>query len=142
MTQNVHERISHTEEIKSSSNRSFGIVFTVVFVIIGLWPLLNDLPPRTWSLVVAGAFLIIALVIPSLLAPLNRVWTKFGLLLHRIVNPVVLGLMFLIAVTPVALIMRALGKDPLHRNFDKDADSYWIARPEKGPAPESMRDQF
>ena len=91
---------------------------------------------------VAGIFLLLALAAPAFLGPLNRLWTKFGLLLHRIVNPVVLGLMFYIAVVPVALIMRLLGKDPLQRRFDPQADSYWQPRNPPGPAPKSMVDQF
>ena len=79
---------------------------------------------------------------PKILSPLNRLWFRFGLLLHHIVNPVVMALLFFTTVTPMALIMRLLGKDPLRRKFDPEADSYWIPRQPAGPAPETMKNQF
>jgi hypothetical protein len=84
----------------------------------------------------------VAWLSPAALAPLNRVWTRFGLLLHRIVSPVVLGVMFFVVVTPMGLIMRALGKDPLRLRFDRDARSYWIDRRPPGPAPDTLNNQF
>jgi predicted membrane metal-binding protein len=142
MEHGFHENFERADEVSSSSDRTFGLVFVVVFLLIALWPLLDGGSPRIWSLVVAGAILLLALVAPAFLAPLNRLWTKFGLLLHRVVNPVVLGLMFYIAVVPVALIMRLVGKDPLNRRFDPQADSYWQPHDPPGPAPKSMVDQF
>ncbi len=129
-------------EVKSSSNRSFGIVFAVVFAIIALWPLTDGGAARVWAAAIAGAFLVIALARPSLLAPLNRVWTVFGLMLHRITNPLIMGLVFYGAVTPTGLIMRALGKDPLRRRLDPGAESYWIDREPPGPAGDTMNHQF
>ena len=93
-------------EAKSSSNRSFGIVFAVVFAIIALWPLTDGSAARVWAVAVAGAFLAIALGRPSVLAPLNRAWTAFGSVLHKITNPLTMGLVFYGAVVPTALIMR------------------------------------
>jgi predicted membrane metal-binding protein len=142
MEHGFHENFERTDEVASSSDRTFGLVFVAVFLLIALWPLLDGGSPRIWSLVVAGAFLLLALAAPAFLGPLNRLWTKFGLLLHRVVNPVVLGLMFYIAVVPVALVMRLVGKDPLQRRFDPQADSYWEPRDPPGPAPKSMIDQF
>ncbi len=129
-------------EVKSSSNRSFGIVFAVVFAIIALWPLMSGDGARIWAGAVAGAFLAVALAWPSALAPLNRAWTSFGSVLHKITNPLIMGLVFYGAVVPTALIMRALGKDPLRRRFDRDAKSYWIERDPPGPEPDSMKRQF
>ena len=84
----------------------------------------------------------ITLVRPSLLAPLNRLWMRFGLLLHKIVNPVVMGIIFVLTVVPIGLVMRMIGKDILHLRFDKQCDSYWIRRDPPGPSPESMDNQF
>jgi len=142
MSQGFHENFERRGEVKGGSDRSFGIVFAVFFAIMALWPLLGEGAVRLWALLLAAAFLAVALVRPALLAPLNRLWTRFGLLLHKLVNPLVLGLMFLLAVTPVALVMRALGKDVLRRRFEPEAPSYWIEREEAGPAPETMRNQF
>ncbi len=129
-------------EVKTSSNRSFGIVFAVVFAIVALWPLIGGGAARAWAAAIAGAFLAVALARPSALAPLNRAWTAFGSVLHRITNPLIMGLVFYGAVAPTALIMRALGKDPLRRRFDRDATSYWIERTPPGPEPDSMKRQF
>lgn len=131
-----------SDEPQGSSNRSFGLVFTVVFALVAGWPLLHDAPPRLWAAAVAAAFLVIALAAPSLLTPLNRLWTQFGLLLHRIMSPLVMSILFFIGVTPIALLMRLTGKDPLNLRFDPTAKSYWIERDPPGPAPETMKHQF
>jgi hypothetical protein len=137
-----HESYERKEDVQGSSNRSFGLVFAVVFAIIAFFPLFSGGAVRLWSLAIAGVFLVLALTIPGVLAPLNRLWLKFGLLLHRIVNPVVLGFMFFVVITPMGLLMRAFGKDPLRLKFDRAAQSYWIPRDPPGPAPESLKDQF
>ena len=141
-TNALHELLDRDEDIKGSSDRSFGVVFTVVFLIIGLWPMINGGVPRSWALAFAGAFLAATLIRPSVLAPLNRLWMKFGLLLHKITNPIIMGLIFFVAVTPTAFVMKVLGKDPLRRQFDKEATSYWIDRVPPGPEPETMKNQF
>ena len=138
----THESSEREQQVKGSSDRSFGIVFTVVFAIIGLWPLIHDAAPRLWSLIAAAAILAIALICPGLLAPFNRLWLKFGLLLHKITNPIIMGFVFFLAVVPTGLIMKMLGKDPLRRKLDKEAASYWIPREPPGPPPESMKNQF
>ena len=97
---------------------------------------------RWWSLAIAGVFLVLSLFYPQLLAPLNRLWTRFGLLLHNIVNPIVLGLLFFVVVTPIGLLMRLFGKRPLNIDFDRETTSYWIDREPPGPAPETMKQQF
>jgi hypothetical protein len=113
-----------------------------VLGLVALWPLLDGAPPRWWLGGLAALFLVAALVRPALLAPLNRAWTRLGLVLHRIVNPVVMALVFYLAVTPTALLMRLLGKDPLRRRFEPEAESYWIERHPPGPAPDTMGHQF
>ncbi|MBT5415894.1 MAG: hypothetical protein HOH66_03470 [Rhodospirillaceae bacterium] len=143
MTQEFHEDYGREEEVKGSSDRGFGIVFAVVFALVALWPLTGENGAvRLWSAAVAIAFLAIAFLRPGLLAPLNRLWTRFGLLLHRIVNPIVMGFLFYLTVTPMALIMRALGKDLLRLKRDPEAKSYWIERTPPGPAPDTMSNQF
>jgi hypothetical protein len=97
---------------------------------------------RQWSLIAAGVFAGLALLIPAVLAPANRVWMKFGELLHHIVSPVALGVVFYVAVLPTGLILRLLGKDPLRLRFDPSATSYWIKRDPSGPAAESLNNQF
>ena len=138
----IHERPAGDEPAKGGSDRGFGVVFVVVFVAIGLFPLLNGGPPRAWALGIAATFLAAALVWPALPAPLNRVWFKFGLLLQRVVNPLVMALIYFAVVTPTGLVMRALGKDPLRLKYDPDARSYWSHRDPPGPERESMQNQF
>ncbi len=138
----THERLSDNEVIKGSSDRSFGLVFAVVFTIIGLWPLISSSGVRWWSLAIALVFAGVAFARPSLLAPLNLLWTKFGLLLNRIVSPLVMGLLFFVVITPIALIMRVARKEMLNLKFDRKAKSYWIERTPPGPAPESIKNQF
>lgn len=137
-----HESFDRAEGTSGSSNRSFGLVFAVVFAIVALLPLLGGGPPRMWSLGIAAVFAVLAFALPRVLAPLNRLWLKFGLLLHRIVNPVVLGIMFFLVVTPTGLLMRLFGKDPLRLKREPSAASYWIERTPPGPKPESLGDQF
>ena len=97
---------------------------------------------RLWALIAAGVFAAAGLFAPALLWPLNRVWFLFGMALHKVVNPVVMGLLFYATITPMALVMRLMGKDPLRRRFDPAAKSYWIERRPAGPEPQSMRRQF
>lgn len=142
-TAGVHEAYAGHTEVEDSSDRSFGIVFTVVFLIIGLWPLMGEVPGvRWWAIAVAAVLLAVALVRPVLLAPLNRLWARFGLLLHKVVNPLVMGLLFFVTVTPIGVVMRLFGKDFLHLKLDPAADTYWIERDPPGPPPDSLRNQF
>jgi len=112
---------------KIGSNRSFGIVFFVLFLLICLWPLLNDNPIRIWSLVIAIIFLILGLLNSKFLTPLNRSWLKFGELLGRVVSPLVMGLVYFVILTPIGLFMRLIRKDLLGTKFSKK-NSYWIKR--------------
>jgi predicted membrane metal-binding protein len=141
-SQQTHEDFAREEEVKVSSERSFGFVFATVFVVIGLLPLFHRNPVRLWSLGIAAVFLVLALAAPRALAPLNRLWMKFGLLLHAIVNPVVMAFLFFSTVTPIALLMRIRGKDPLRLKLDPNAKTYWIDRTPPGPSPDTMPRQF
>jgi hypothetical protein len=124
------------------SNRSFGAVFTAFFIVVGVWPLLRAEPLRHWALATAGAVLAATLLAPGLLTLPNRLWTRFGELLHRVVSPLVLAVMFYLVIAPIGLLMRAVGKDPLRLRIDRNADSYWIRRDPPGPSPDSMKNQF
>ena len=138
----LHEDLSRGHVAEQGSPRGFGIVFAVVFAVIGLWPLMDGEGARVWALVVAGVFLVLALLRPSLLAPFNRIWLGLGAVLHRNVNPLVMGFMFFAVITPTALLLRLMGKDLLRRRFAPNEKSYWIPREPPGPDPQSMRNQF
>ena len=99
------------DAIRPGSERTFGLVFAAVFVLVGAWPLIGAAQPRWWAFAVAAAFAIAALAAPALLRPLNWAWHQFGLMLHRVVSPLVMGAIFFLCVTPVALIMRLLGEN-------------------------------
>ncbi len=127
-----------SNKIEIGSNRSFGIVFFIFFLIISLWPIKNGLDIRLWSLVVSIIFLLLGLFNSKLLTPLNQIWFKFGLLLGKVVSPVVMGAVFFLVVTPTGLIMKFLGKDLL--NLKKsNSKSYWV---EKKNENTSMKKQF
>ena len=113
--------------MKKSSEKSFGMLFFGLFLIIGLWPLLNSAEIRVWSIMVSFSFLILAYLQPKLLKPLNRSWIKLGEILGRIVAPIIMALIFFTIVTPISLLVRVLGKDLLRLKFSKN-DTYWIKR--------------
>ena len=126
------------QKIKLPSNRNFGIVFSIVFLIISLWPLLSQNDVRIWSLVISGIFLILGLINSKLLLPLNKIWFKFGILLGNFIAPIVMGIVYFMVVTPTGLIMRLLGKDLL--NLKKNnKDTYWI---EKDNSNNDLKNQF
>ena len=122
--------------------RSFGLLFAGVFTVVGLLPLWGSGSPRLWALAVAAGFAALALALPRVLAPVTRAWLAFGDLLHRLVSPVALGVIYFGTVVPTGLLMRLFGKDPLRLRFDPKARSYWIRREPPGPAPESLEKQF
>lgn len=139
----MHEHTKkHNAVIKGSSNRTFGFVFTAFFSLIALYPIWIGGPIRTWAIGVACAIGLIAAIAPNLLGPANQIWMKFGLLLHAIVSPIALAILFFFVFFPTGLLMRLFGKDPLRLKFDSSAESYWINRDPPGPAPESMHQQF
>ena len=115
-------------KIKISSNRNFGLVFFIVFLIISLWPLIHGEPIRIWSIIVSLIFLILGLINSKFLSPLNRLWFKFGIILGAIVAPIVMGFIFFLVVTPIGLAMRIMGKDLLNKKYDKKKNTYWINR--------------
>ena len=125
-------------KIKVGSNKSFGIVFFVFFLIIGLYPLINEENVRIWSIVISIIFLILGLINSQILTPLNILWFKFGILLGRFVSPIVMGLVFFLVVTPTGLIMKLFNKDLLKLRKNKNS-SYWIKRPE---TKSEMKNQF
>ena len=126
------------DEIKIGSNRSFGIVFFTVFLIIATYPLINNEEIRIWSLILSLVFLILGLLNSKILYPLNKIWFRIGLLLGRIVSPLVMIIIFFLVVTPISLLMRILDKDLLNLKFNK-SKSYWI---EKDEQKSKMKNQF
>ena len=125
-------------DIKIGSNKSFGIVFFIVFLLISIYPILNDGNIRIWSLFISIVFLILGLMNSKILTPLNKIWFKFGLILGKIVSPIVIGIVFFVVVTPISFIMRFLGKDLLNLKYN-NSKSYWI---EKSGPKSKMRNQF
>ncbi len=125
-------------DVKISSNRSFGIVFFIVFLIIALYPLLNSEGIRVWSIIISLIFLILGLINSKILNPLNKLWFKFGILLGRIISPLVMGVIFFLVVTPIGILMKILKKDLLNLNYNNNK-SYWI---EKNEPKSKMKNQF
>ena len=126
------------DDIKVSSNRSFGIVFFIFFLIIAIYPLLNDQENRLWALIISAVFLILGLLKSRLLTPLNKLWFRFGIFLGKIISPIIMGFIFFLVVTPIGFLMRLLGKDVLNLKYNKKR-SYWI---EKDGLKSKMKNQF
>ena len=118
----------HQSKIKISSNRNFGLVFFVVFLIVSLWPLTHEGSIRIWSVIVSAVFLILGLINSRLLTPLNVLWFKLGMILGAIISPIVMGIVFFLVVTPTGFILRIMGKDLLNKKYDKEKETYWIKR--------------
>ena len=138
-----HERISDGSAVAAGSDRAFGIAFTLVFSVIGLLPLAFGHNPRWWALGIAGALLVVAIVWPRALGPVNRVWFRVARLISRfIITPLLMAVLFYGVVTPTGLLLRLFGKDPLCRRYDGSVRSYWIRREPAGPAPATMQNQF
>lgn len=139
----IHEDLFRDETmVEDSSDRVFGFIFSAVFLVVGLWPTLGSGGIRIWALVVSGIFLVLAIARATTLAPLKRLWGGVGRILHRVLNPVIMGLLFFGAVTPTALVLRLIGRDLLRLRFDRNAQTYWLDRRPPGPAPKTMRNQF
>ena len=115
-------------KIKISSNRNFGLVFFIIFLIVSLWPLTYEGPIRIWTVIISLVFLILGLMNSKLLTPLNKLWFKFGIILGAIVAPVVMGVVFFLVVTPIGLVMKIMGRDLLNKKYDKKKRTYWIKR--------------
>ena len=131
--------MTSNSKIKISSNRSFGLVFFVVFLIVALWPLKNEEDIRLWSLTLSIIFLILGVLNSKLLTPLNKLWFKFGIFLGTIISPIIMGIVFFLVVTPTGVFMRLLGKDLLKKNKEKNVSTYWIKRDVQGG---TMKRQF
>jgi hypothetical protein len=138
----AHEDFDRKQHVEGSSDRAFGLVIVAVCLLLALGPLRHGHAPRWWAFLVDGAFALIAMLKPVLLAVPNRLWTQLGVLLGKVVSPIALGVLFYAVLTPVALALRFTGRDPLRLKFDRDADSYWIVRNPPGPPPDSMGNQF
>lgn len=138
----AHETFVSHRTVRKGSDRSFGVIFAVLFVVIGLWPLWSGNTPRLWALGIAGLFLLLAWLRPTLLKPLNNVWLLLGLLLHRVVTPLVMGVMYYGTIVPVGLLLKAFGKDLLRQKQQPAAETYWIRREPPGPEHGSMSRQF
>ena len=129
----------NNSKYKISSNRSFGIVFFFVFLIISLWPVANDNALRIWSIFLAITFLILGLMNSKLLTPLNILWFKFGMFLGFVVAPIVMGIIFFLVITPTGFFMKIIGKDLLNTKYDNKKKSYWIDR---SKTKSTMKQQF
>ena len=126
------------QDIKLPSNRNFGVVFCIVFMIISLWPLLSQNEIRIWSLTISIIFLLLGLINSTLLTPPNKLWFKFGILLGNIISPIIMGIIFFFVVTPIGLLMKIFKKDPL--NLKKNnSNTYWT---DKDNSNNSMKNQF
>ena len=121
-------KLVDSDKIKISSNRSFGLLFFVVFLIVSLWPLTHEGSIRIWSVIVSAVFLILGLINSRLLTPLNVLWFKLGMILGAIISPIVMGIVFFLVVTPTGFILRIMGKDLLNKKYDKEKETYWIKR--------------
>ena len=126
------------QKIKLPTNRNFGIVFSIVFLIIALWPLLKQNDLRLWSLSISGIFFVLGLLNSKLLLPLNKIWFKFGILLGSIIAPIVMGIVFFLVVTPTGLIMKLFRKDLLNLKKNKK-ETYWL---DKDNSNSSLKNQF
>ena len=126
------------DDVKISSNRSFGFVFFAVFLLIGFYPLINQGDVRVWSIILSLIFLFLGFLNSKLLSPLNKIWFKFGNFLGKIISPVIMGIIFFLVVTPIAILMRLLKKDLINIKFNNDR-SYWI---EKDKVKSKMKNQF
>jgi len=144
MNERLHENFDRAEEVLRSSDRSFGLVIAAVFAIVALLPLLHAplSSVRWWALAVAAAFATCALFWTAPLAPLAQLWFRFGLLLARIVNPIVLALLFSFVILPIGMLMRMFGKSSVAARRDRRVETYWIRREIPGPPPETMKHQF
>ena len=137
-----HEHTGSADAIVLSSDRAFGVVFGVFWALVGLLPLLSSRPVRWWALVISLICVVSALAIPRALHPLNLIWAKLAELLHRIVSPLAMALVYFLAFTTMGLLLKAMGKDLLRLRQRPDNDTYWIRREPPGPAPDTMSNQF
>ena len=127
-----------TQDLKVGSNKNFGIVFCIVFILIASYPLINNDPIRLWAILISIIFLILGLLNSKILSPLNLIWFKFGILLGKFISPLIMGIIFFLVVTPIGILMRLLRKDLLNLKFN-NKKTYWI---KNKPEQTNMKDQF
>lgn len=133
----------YNDDALMGSERSFGFVFATVFFIIAGLPLLSeDGQPIIWAAIVSFIFILLAFLAPKTLKPLNIIWFKFGLLLHKIVSPIMMTLVYVLTILPIGLMLKLFNKDLLRQKQQPNADTYWIKREEPGPSAESFKNQF
>ena len=139
-----HEDLRRRAVTRGPSDRNFGLMFASVFLVIGLWPLWKGQPVRVWALALGGVFFMVSIGFPLLLHDLNRLWTRVGLFLGRITNPIITASLFFLVFVPAGFVLRLLlrDKDPLRLCYDQEGSSYWVQRKPPGPASETMLDQF
>jgi hypothetical protein len=143
--QTIHTAVdirAHNSAPAGGSDRAFGLVLGGFFAIVGIYPLIRSSPVGSWALGLAGLFMIVALIRPRWLAPLNRFWSRLGRALNRVVSPVALFLVYCLAIVPTGLLLRAFGKDSLRLRLEPDAKTYWIERIPPGRADQQMTRQF
>jgi len=140
--QGFHEDFKRDEAVEGSTDRGFGFVFTGFCALVGTIKLFTGTAGVEYWFAASAAFLAAALLAPRLLAPLNRLWMRFALVLYKVMNPITMGLIFFFVITPMGIVMRAFGKDFLKQRADAAAPSYWVRRDPPGPAPETMKRQF
>jgi hypothetical protein len=138
----TNEPTQSYRKVTIGSDRNFGIIFAAVFCVIALGPLVHGGLIRSWALVISVCFLACAFLIPRWLRPLNLLWFRFGLLLHHVVNPIVMGALYFGAVVPMGMLLHAVGKDLLRLKFDRAAATYWIPRDPPAPPLGGMTKQF
>ena len=141
-TDGWHETFRAEDRPAGPSDRSFGYTFAGLFAVLCGLAAWRQGAINLWLLGAAAAFLIVTLIAPGLLAPLNRLWSAFGRLVHAVVSPVILAILFYGAITPIGLLARLTGYDPLKRRIDPAAKTYWIERPSKDGLKSSMKNQF
>jgi len=142
MQSGSHEGFDRGLLAERCPDRSFGLVFTAFFVLLGLWPMVHNRRVRIWALGLSMPFLLSALAFPRVLGPLNIIWTQLGKLLAKVTNPLITGLMFYLIFAPTGVILRLLGNDLLRMKYDRGSATYWIRRDPAGLGSESMRNQF
>ena len=137
-----HEEFNRQDKIEGSSDRGFGLVFATFFALLGALAVWHDNPHWYWWIGLAAITLLIALTIPRALAPFNWLWVRLGLVLFKVISPLMLGVIYFSTMTPMAVFLRLRKKDILRLKYDPEASSYWIRRDPPGPNPNSMKNQF
>ena len=132
----------NNKQAKPLENRVFGLIFCGIFAVIALFPIPFGGGLRLWAVIIAILWAVPSLFFPKVLTPLNNLWQKFGLLMHKITNPILMGLIFFLTVIPTGIVLKTLGKDPMNRKFDRRSSSYWIPRENTQLTKESFDDQF